>query len=85
MEALQKMLQTTIQLAIGVHSTAVVAQSSHLPTALTAKTNAGEWICDSGATDHMTPDINAFNELQPSKPGATVQTGLGLGEDDWQC
>lgn len=70
MEALQRMLQATIQPTIGGNNTVVVAQSDHMSTALNARLNTCDWIVDSGATDHMTGNINVFDELQP-KPNTT--------------
>ena len=72
MEALQNMLQATVQntLNSGGTSIATMAQQGNSFTALGARIqDVKPWIVDSGASDHMTGDLNSFEEYKPCSGG----------------
>ncbi|KAH7657630.1 RNA-directed DNA polymerase protein [Dioscorea alata] len=78
-EALRKMLQSTIQSALksSEGNTATVAQKGNFYTALSAKKNPAEWIVDSGASDHMTGDITTFADFKTATNGTSVKIADG--------
>ncbi|KAH7665241.1 RNA-directed DNA polymerase protein [Dioscorea alata] len=78
-EALRKMLQSTIQSALksSEGNTATVAQKGNFYTALSAKKNPAEWIVDSEASNHMTGDIKTFTDFKTATNGTFVKIADG--------
>ena len=81
MKVLQKLLQTTIQNALNPPfgtSTAAMAQQGNSSIIFGASTqDVKPWIVDSGALDHMTGDLNSFEEYKPCNGGKTVRIADG--------
>ena len=80
MEALQKMLQATVQNALNTAGTSTVtmAEQGNSFTVLGARVqDVKPWIVDSGASDHMTGDLNSYEDYKAYSGGKTVRIADG--------
>lgn len=76
-EMLQKMMQQAIQ-NTSISSTATLSPKGNFSTAIHVnhqKTN--QWIVDSGASDHMTGDINVFTKYTSCQDESFVRIADG--------